>query len=401
MPRVGAPQLMGQINRAIILNLLRLKGPLSRADLARATKLTIPTISRQISELMARGLVRETHMGEVPLGKPPVMLEIDHDSAFVIGVDITAVYIEVALVNLVGEVSRFERYVLDVDLSDVGSIVGHVTRLTRPLLDSLPPDTLLGVGVSIPGVVDIQRGEVIYSAFPNWRGETVSVKRPLADALGVPIALNSRMRARALGEQFYGGAQGVRDFLWIYAGSRGLGAGIVLDGQLYGGANHGAGEIGHAVVDGVPEQAACSFCGSTHCLSALASYQAVLARAARVAAEMPGSQLAALPDLTIERIRDAAEQGDAAACRVITETGQYLGRGIADLVHLLNPSRVFVGGSVAQLGPLLLTQVQQTARARVMPPYQQFSVEPSQLGRYAPVVGAATLLFQKLFVPPK
>ncbi|MBN2472834.1 MAG: ROK family transcriptional regulator [Anaerolineae bacterium] len=401
MPRVGAPQLMGQINRAIILNLLRLNGPLSRADLARATRLTIPTISRQISELMARGLVRETHMGEVPLGKPPVMLEIDHDSAYVIGLDITAVYIEVALVNLMGKVSHFERHVLDVDLGDEENILGHLTRLTRPVQDSVPPDRLLGVGVSIPGVVDIRRGEVIYSAYPNWRGEKVSVKQPLEDALGVPIALNSRMRARALGEQFYGGAQGVRDFLWIYAGSRGLGAGIVLDGQLYGGANHGAGEIGHMAVDGVPEQPACPFCGSTHCLSALASYQAVIARAARAAADAPGSRLAALPELTLEGICQAAEEGDAAACSVITETGQYLGRGIANLVHLLNPSRVFLGGSVSQLGPLLLTQVQQTARAGVMPPYQEFCVEPSRLGRYAPTVGAATLLFQKLFVPPK
>jgi N-acetylglucosamine repressor len=400
-PQAGAPQLMRKINRALILNLLRLNGPMSRADLSRATNLAIPTISRRVGALIDQEYVREAHIGEVPLGKPPMMLELNAEGAFVVGLDITATYIEVAIVNLCGEVSHFKRHPVHLRMEDIDDIVAKVKSLTGPALDSIPPDRLLGLGIAIPGVVDTHTGTTIYAANESWHNNPIVIKGPLEKALNVPVTVNSRMRARALAEQFYGGGVGLKNFLWIYAGSRGLGAGIVLDGRLYHGANHGSGEIGHNRVDSSPNQPICPYCGQHGCLSILTSHPGVLARVERARQTHPDSLLAREPIASLRDIDAYAQQGDEASQHIIAETGRYLGIGLADITHLLNPSHIFMGGSVTQLGPALLEATQRTVRGIVLPPYQDVQIQLSELGAYAPTIGAATLFFRNLFEPPQ
>lgn len=398
MLRTGAPQLMGKINQTLILSLLHQKGALSRTDLARATGLTLPTISRQVSTLIDEGYVHEAHIGEAPLGKPPMMLEINHEGAYVAGLNITATYLEGALVNLGGKANHFNRQIIDVPEGAVDAILMRAVELVRPILDAAPQDRLLGLGVAVPGVVDTMRGEVVYSAGLKW--EHVPLQALLEDALGVSVVIDSHMRARALGERFYGNAREVKNFLWVYVGMWGLGMAMILNGQVYHGANHGAGEIGHKLIDSGPHQPVCKFCGRRGCLSALTDARAVLRRAEDAVRANPDSLLARQAKLTIDIIRECAGQGDPAAQTVILETGRYLGMGLADIVNLLNPSHIYLGGSVTMLGPLFLDQIQQTVRKHILYTHSGVEIENSVLSRYASTVGAATLLFRTLFERP-
>ncbi len=399
MHSTGAPQLMSKINQALIMKLLHQQNTLSRADLARATNLAMPTISRQVGHLIDKGYVKETHLGPTSMGKPPMMLQINLEGAYVVGLDITATYVESARVNLGGIVSHFKRQIVDVPLRTVDEMIDQIIRLAQPILDTIPHKKLLGLGVAVPGIVNARTGEVIYSVGLKW--DNVFLQERLEEKLHIPVTIDTRMRARALGEMLYGGAREVRDFVWVYAGTRGIGAGLILDQRPYYGANYGTGEIGHKLIDSAAPTPVCDFCHKRGCLYSLVGTREVTRKAQEIAKTQPDSLLAQYPELTMDSIREAAEQGDAAAHALIAQTGRYLGMGLADIVNLLNPSHIYLGGSIAKLGPILLDHTRQAVSEQVLRTHKDIQIEYSMLGRYAPTIGAAALIFRKLFELPR
>ncbi len=242
-------------------------------------------------------------------------------------------------------------------------------------------------GVACAGLIDGARGYLHVS--PNLGGWVdVALRDRFERALGVPVTVENDANAAAYGEWRAGAGRGLRSFVCLTLGT-GVGGGIVLDGALYRGSTGFAGEIGHAVIcaDGPP----CA-CGNRGCLEALIGAAAILGRA-REAYEAAGRPLAGDgAGISVEGLARAAAAGDAAAAGVFAETGRYLGVALANVVHILAPEAIAVGGGVAGAGDLIFAPARETLRRCVMDRRMaEVRVVPAELGNRAAVIGSALL----------
>lgn len=271
-----------------------------------------------------------------------------------------------------------------------------IRDIARPLRDAIGAAgaSLAGVGVAVPGPTDHDRG-VIYDP-PNlagWGRET-AFGPLLARELGETVYVENDANAAALGEAWTGAGRGVRDLVYITI-STGIGGGLILGGRLYRGANGTAGEIGHVIVD--PEGPRCH-CGNRGCLEVLASGTAIAGQAREaVARGAPTalSRLAARPEeITAESVAEAARGGDAIAAELYRRAGTRIGLVLSNLLALLNPSMIIVGGGVSKTGDLLFRPIRDVIGARVYPPPALgVSVVTAELGDDVGIIGAAALVF--------
>jgi glucokinase-like ROK family protein len=254
---------------------------------------------------------------------------------------------------------------------------------------------LLGIGMAVPSPVDVARpDELCEVILPAWRG--VAVGEALRKRFKVPVLIDNDANLAALGERWWGLAQGVDDFAYIKVAT-GVGSGHMFGGRIYRGARGLAGEIGHLAMD--PRGAPC-VCGLRGCLTTLVGAQALVDRARALAPGHPDSVLADR-EIAIGDIEDAALAGDKLALKVTSEAAHHLGIAIADLLNLLNPSLVIIGGGLARLGELLLTPLQRAVdRGTLITSVRATKIVVSALGARAVAVGAATLMLERAFADP-
>ncbi len=338
---------MVDMNRNLVLNVLR-TGAASRADVVRTTGLSPATVSLIVSELIESGLVNEVGEGKSSGGRPPLVLRLDDERNYVVGVKLMRHVISVAVTDLRAEVVYSE--VVDLDPSAVApvsvleALCTAVEHAIRPAGVEL--DQVVGIGIGLAGLVDADTGVCRFSPSFGWREVPVAV--PISERLGRPVLVDNDVNTLTVAEQWFGRGHGVDDFVVVTVGE-GVGAGIVVEGRLYRGAKGAAGEIGHMRLDG--EDAPCR-CGGRGCLEAVSSDGAVR----RYLAEAVGrGDQSAIPSdgtsfVTIAAVREAAEGGDEAAAHALERAGRNLGLGIASLVNLLNPRLVIISGEGAQAG---------------------------------------------------
>jgi glucokinase len=258
---------------------------------------------------------------------------------------------------------------------------------------------LAGVGLAVAGVLDTRNGVVTVSPnLPGWQG--LPLVEMASRNLGVSVFLVNDADAAALAEQRFGAGHGCSNLVYVTV-STGIGGGIIVDGKLYSGANGCAGEIGHMTVE--PDGPKCA-CGNTGCLEVLASGRAIAREARRRLGTGEPSLLrdkvkGDLGQVTAEVVGEAARRGDALSMEVITRAARYLGIGLANLVQLLNPEMIIIGGGVANLKELLLRPAREEIDRRAFRlPAQTVRLVLSQLGGSAGVVGAAEFVFDKIGV---
>jgi glucokinase len=274
------------------------------------------------------------------------------------------------------------------------AVIGRIVDSVRAALAtaSATKADLAAVAVVSPGPVDQVRGLVRNPPnLPGW--ESVPVVQILKDALGVRVILENDADAAALGEHAFGAGRDFRNMIFITVSS-GIGGGIIVDGRIYRGATGAAGEVGHMVLD---EAGPACGCGQRGCLEALASGTAIAARAAALAAGGATPLLARLAGesapLTAEAVQRAALDGDAVAQRVIREAGHYLGLGVVNLVHVLNPNGIVIGGGVSHMGDLILEPAREVVRQRCFPLSQEgLRIVAGVLGDRAGALGAIVAL---------
>jgi predicted NBD/HSP70 family sugar kinase len=383
-------------NRSAVLRKLYFDGPLSRQELAPATGLSSGSISNVVAELTADGLLEEAGSVDSDGGRPRTLLRVARRSAYLIGVDVGETRIRVELFDLaLTELARAERP-LAAHGYDVDRVVGHIcSALTDVLRDAdVAPDRLLGVGVGVPGIVDRSSpgGAVVHGQTIGWDG--VPLESLLSGAAGLPpeVPLFIENGAKTLGqaEVWFGAGRGARHAVIALIGS-GVGACIITDGGLYGGAHSSAGEWGHTTLQVRGRQCRC---GALGCLEAYVSAEAVLERWAEIGGDPGGddeeSALAALLERATPGPSGAA---DEKAVALLDETAEYLGAGIADLVNLFNPERIIISGWAGLLlGRYFLPAVRQAAAAYALRhPAERTTIELGRLGPDAVTVGAATL----------
>lgn len=378
-------------NSRLVLKTIYQQGPISRAAIARETHLTRTTVSDVVTEFMNDGLVEEVGHGPSVGGKPPILLSVVGGSRCLIGVDLADSEFRGGVVDLRGKIIHASKIPVN-DSNGEAAL-----ELAYQLIDELVAATgttspLLGIGIGTPGLMDARKGVVRNAVNLDWRD------LPLRDLLearyNLPVYIANDSQAAALGEYIFGRNQEIPNLVFIKIG-RGVGAGIVLNGQLYYGDGSGAGEIGHHLR--VEDGGELCLCGNYGCLETVISSRAIIKQAREIARSNPNSMLhnfAATPeDINTNVVLQASEAGDEAVRQIVEQTGQYLSIAVANLIGVLNIHHIVIGGSIARFGEPLLNPIRQGLQQRSLAALAgETQVEGTNLGSNIVILGASALL---------
>ncbi|HEU4975884.1 MAG TPA: ROK family transcriptional regulator [Baekduia sp.] len=381
----GSLESLREANRRRVLDALRGAGITSRAELARLTGLSRTTVSSLINDLVREGLVSEraeqNAISRAQGGRPPVLVSLDRSAGAAVGVDFGKSHVTVAVADL----SHTLQAELSSELPDdhhAAEGLDIAAELVEAALQEAGVDRslVLGVGMGLPGPIHADTGTVGSSAIlPGWVG--VSAARAMSDRLALPVRVDNDANLGALAEHVWGAGEGVADMVYLKLAT-GIGAGLVLDGRLYVGVGGTAGEIGHTIID---EHGPVCRCANRGCLETLASGAATV--------DLLRPTLG--HDLTLGQLVDLTIEGHPACRRVVGDAGRHVGRAVANLVNLLNPALIVVGGELAACGDVLLEPLRQECqRHAIRSAAADVEIVPGALGDRAQVLGALALVLQ-------
>ena len=371
-PPAGSPGLLRRLNSAAVLHAVRTAGPLSRADLARTTGLSKPTVNAAVELLLEQGYVAED--GEAPSGRPgrrPRLLRFASGLGHVLGIDIGANKVLALVADLAGDVLATERR-----RSEPEALLELVEDAAAAALKRAGVTALKAAGVGTPGVVDPASGRVTLAPqLPGWEG--IELGSRLEPALGCPVLVDNEVRLSLLAERWRGAAQEIDDAFFVQIGI-GIGGGVLFGGEIYRGADGAAGEIGYLPLHDDVE--ASDGLGPFEHAAGGSAFARLARRAGSTAADA-------------EAVFAAAASGDAVATQVLEELLDRLARGIAAAIVVLNPSTVIVGGGVSRAGERLRGPLEERIREQVPVPPR---VILSQLGDEAVALGGVRLALQEV-----
>ncbi len=375
-------------NRHLLLRTIYKEGEISRAELARSTRLTKTTVSTIVSDLITEGLVEEIGLGPSEGGKPPVLLGIVDDSRHLIGLDLANSEFRGGVIDLRGNIVHRVSKPLRHD--DGQSALDCVFKLADALLTQVTRP-LLGIGIGSPGLMDARAGIVRQAVNLDW--EALPLRDLLQARYQVPVYLANDSHTAALGEYTFGPDRGADSLIVVKVG-RGTSAGIVLNGRLHYGDGSGAGEIGHVRV--IDNGEMCT-CGHTGCLETVASSRAIIKKARVIFANEPHSALHNYTkngdSIDTQTILNAFNDGDPAIAEIVAKVGYYLGIAVANLIGALNIQNIIIAGSLARFGQPLIDAIQAQMRRSAMSTLAaETEISQSELGQDLVMLGAASLL---------
>jgi predicted NBD/HSP70 family sugar kinase len=385
-----------EINRQIALNLIRQHQPISRADLARLMNVRRGVASLLVSELLTESLIFEGAVGEaVGRGRRPTFLYIDSRQRCVVGVDIRASRTYILVTDLMGKqlgvVSSFQTN------KDVTLLTQELTRRIKQTLADKEIGSCAGVGLVVPGMVDPAVGRVLHAPTLGWRD--VSLRDPLAAALGIPVHIENSGKACALAQLWTTRSDMVASANSVFVSiSDGVGTGIVVNGELMRGRHNTAGEFGHVPlsIDG-PR---CS-CGATGCWEAYVSNLATLSRYFGRDLSDARPRDAETASFTVEDLIARARAGDAKALAAINSTARYLGLGLASIINSLDPARIYIGGEITTAWSLIEPIVRGAVRERTLTDFggtTEIHIVPAE--EHPRLRGAVALVAAPAFAAP-
>lgn len=387
---------MAQMNRSMVFDLIRRKGPISRAEIARAIGLSIPTVMKITEEFSHKQFVQDVGKGESSGGKRPELLELVPDSKYIIGVGVGRSKTNVLMMNLAGEV--FIREIMETGGTAVPEV--WISRLIQVIENviresGLSRKQILGMGIGMPGILDEKSGKVLFS--PDFKWENVDMLTPIRERFKMDITIENANRALAMGEYYFGAGVDSRNFLVVNLG-HGIGSAIMREGEFYRGSSGSSGEIGHIILE--KNGPKCN-CGNLGCLEAIASGNAI-ARDAKIAVlEGNATKIMELVNEDINRIEaktvfEAARLGDRLAIQITERAMQYIGIGLANYINLLDPDLIILFGGLTNAGDIFLKKVKEVLRERQMKfAGRQVKLVISQMGENGTAVGSASLVLKK------
>ncbi len=390
---LGASAMRAQHSR-LILNLLWTEREISRADLSRRTGLSRSTISAIVNDLLSTGLVKEAYAGVSTGGRRPIMLEFQDEATLIVGIELGATHISCVLTDLRCKVKA--RWSAAASVRDQPQVaLEKMTTAVRSVLDAagVQPSQLLGLGVAVPSPVDSRRpGELSPLLVPKWQGYNIATH--LEQAFSRPVFIDNDANLGALAELWWVAGPGVRNLVYLKVAT-GIGAGLIIDGRVFRGSNGIAGEIGHTAIDS--SGARCE-CGLNGCLTTFIGTRFLLERAADYA-RSSGSTRPAPKNL--DEVVNAALAGEPIAVELIRYTGQRLGIGVANMLNLLNPDTVVLGGGITRAGDFLVGAVRKTIeQMSLAESISHADIRVSGLDEWGIAVGAATLVLESALQAP-
>lgn len=375
-------------NLSVVLNLIYEAGSISRAAIVRQTPLSAPTVSSIVSELLGWGIVSEAGTGQSRGGRRPILIGFNYDFYHVLGVEMGATHITVIVTDLKGRILAGHTDPFEV----VGNPVEAVEKIRTMAIDMMAacdavPSDFMGMGITIPAALDGENLQQVCTLFmPDWHG--FDLIGTLAGYFEMPILIDNDANAGAIAEKWLGHGRFVKDLAFIKL-DVGVGSGIILDHHVFRGAGGTAGEIGHTTID--VNGPVCR-CGNRGCMESFVGTPAILKNGSDRKGE--------LAPLTVKMIAEAAVAGDAVCREIVEQAGTHLGVGIANLLNLVNPNLVILGGDLTLAGEVLMAAVWSSVRSRAMPKaVGEVRIELSEMGDDVVAIGAAMMVIQSRFSP--
>ncbi len=384
--QIARPNTIRGINKQIVLNYVRDRSPISRADIARETALQRSTVSSIIDALQTAGLIEEIGSGTSTGGRKPTLLQLRTGTPVAIGVDVTPRETNIALADL------------------SGTVLEKITFPTSPILEFMNEQILqtiskfaekyaeyeLEVGISVPGVTDQLVGIVRYVPYFQWRDWDIG--KQIEEKIGIPVTIENDANAIALAELWFGreDIRKISNFITVLV-AEGVGTGIVFDGQVYRGEKGAAGEFGHMIV-GADAPVKCS-CGGFDCWEAHASENAMIARYRN----LMNSDAGFITNIDVNQLIGLAIQGEEHAVKVLHETAKYLAIGISNLIVGLSPQAVVVSGRITKVWSLIADDLHSILERSVRRGLPKTIVFASSLGDNPTLMGSLSLVLAKKF----
>jgi predicted NBD/HSP70 family sugar kinase len=377
------------INRATILNCIRERQPISRSEIARATRLNKSTVSSIVAGLLRDDLVAEKKEKSKSVGRNPIGVSLRKGKNFYGAIAIDSPTTRIAVVDIDGTIVHTDK--LQTRNGQAQEFIDECCAALNGLRIQNNLSQFKGIGVSVAGIVDPQEARVLFSSILDWENVPLGslLKAHYPDA--VVTAVENDAKAAALAELWFG-TQNINSSNYVFLSvGRGIGAGIVIDRRILGGESHLAGEVGHItlVEGGEP----CG-CGNRGCWEAYASDLATVRRYA-AAKRMDAEQSRAL---TIDDVIAAVRRGDEDALRELKASGRSLGHGIANVVKAVDPATIVVGGHITRVWDLIADDVNEAAHQRSFVAVQSFPrIVATTLTKRPALLGAAALVMRKSF----
>jgi predicted NBD/HSP70 family sugar kinase len=385
------------INRQILLNLVREHQPVSRADLARRMSIGRGMITSLVGELIADGFLYEGTTIDAPRGRKPMMLYVRTQDRLAVGIDVRFSRTYLMLSDFAGNVIATEAF--DTVPEPAALVKLLAERIGRLLEANRAAQQCNGIGLVIPGMIDQSTGRVLNAPQLGWRD--VDVRDALAEATGYDVHIENAPIACAIAHMWLGqrGAETPRDFVYMTV-SDGVGTGIVMNGEVVRGHDYTAGEFGHIPVD--PAGPSC-LCGARGCLEAYTSNVATLSRyLGREFSRSEARHLLQESGLTIDDVVARARDGDPIARDALAETARYLGRGLAVIINSLNPAQIFIGGEVTEVWDQLEPLMREVIAERALTPMAaKTPLLPDPATTLPRLRGAAALVAAPVFAAPR
>jgi N-acetylglucosamine repressor len=373
-------------NTNLVLKTIFDNDRIGRAEISRVTSLTRTTVSDIVAELINEGLVKEVGIGSSIGGKSPILLSLEADSRYLIGLDLARKKFSGAIVNLRGEI----RYKVDQDIQGLDS--GAALASVYSILDQLTKTSyqpLVGIGIGTPGLVNTSEGLVINAVNLDWKN--LQLSRPLQERYHLPVLVFNDSQAAAMGEFTFGEDHAPESSLIVINLRYGVGAGIIINGNLFHGDGGGAGEIGHVVVQegGLPCR-----CGNFGCLETVSSIQAVIQRAQMLVNQNANSSLTKRSEeISLDIIEKAFRLGDPLAHQIVMQAGHYLGIAISNLIGTLNIHKIILVGDMIRFGNPWMAAIQETVQQMTLSRLAEETL--IEIGRPDPngvILGASALI---------
>lgn len=382
----GKPTLIRDINRSMILETIEKKGPVSRADISRLTKISSPTVSLVVEHFLKKGIVKERGIGESSGGRKPTLIELNPNGGFVIGIDLGGTNIKLVLVDLGGKIVKKVKGPT-INSNSKNKILNRLKELIHSVIDKSDADRdlILGMGIGVSGVTD-ESGRVSFAPALGW--EDMPVRDLLRKEFKIPVAVENDVNAAALGERLFGLGKTVDNFVFVAIGT-GVGAGIIINGKLCRGFANAAGEVGYFVMG---EKYLRDYRKGFGCLESLISGPAIAAKAANqmrsYKSGSTGISFRQGKNITAKDVFEAAKRKDKVALKIVEEVSKYLAIGLGNISALLNPEMIVLGGGISKQEAVLLKPLREMiAKMTPIPP----KIVISSLGDDAGVIGAAAL----------
>jgi glucokinase-like ROK family protein len=398
LPR-GHATYINKLNKIKVLDLIRKRRAISRAEIAKVTGLSAPTVTRVVDSLInEEKLVVEGEIGDSTGGRRPILVEFNGEGKFLVGIDLGTTYIRAVLANLNAEFLSEIQVPTEVE-SGFDGVMNKVGDLVNELINRRASDKerIAGIGMAVAGLINKKKNIVEFS--PDFGWHNADINKTLGGHFDLPLIFDNVTRVMALGELWYGIGKKYSDFICVNIGY-GIGSGIIVNGRALLGSTGMAGEFGHLTLN-KDSEIRCQ-CGNRGCLEALASGRGIALAAQRALESGRDSSLretcgGEISAITTEMVAKAAQDGDAIAGEVFKEACQYIGIGIAGLINLFNPQAVVIGGGVAQAGDVFFDTVKQTVEDRVMNRHvQSVEILPVTYGNNATLKGAVSLILHEV-----